>query len=153
MEMTSDYLAVAEAVLWTRGMKFLAALMTATVYVGKNNIMQAAGTDTKAKLSKELSDTISKQFPYLKKSLSKSKVAPKKPSNQALAAVDIIADELSSREWQINVHESRLKEITGTTKRRFSAPHDTKVMLSELVVQIAEASKRSYEQEKLLTSQ
>ena len=149
-EMTSDYLAVAEAVLWTRGKKYLAALMTATVYEGRNNIMQAAGTDTKARLSKELTDQVSEYYPYLKKSLSKSKIAPKKPTNQALTAVDIIADELSSKDWQINIHESRLKEITGTSKRRFSAPHDIKVLLTELVVDIAKAAEHNYNQNKLL---
>lgn len=149
-EIISDYLAVAEAVLWTRGKKYLAALMTASVYEGRNNIIHAAGTDTKARLSKELTDKINEYYPYLRKSLSKSRVAPKKPTNQALAAVDIIADELSSKDWQINIHESRLKEITGTTKRRFSAPHDIKVLLTELVVDIADAAKESYEIDKSL---
>lgn len=132
-------LAVCQAVLWHRGHKELAGLCTATA--SQNDIeFQSSGVDSRARIPKEISDELNKLFPHMKRPSGKQKTI--KLTNQAVIAIDSVADMLSMFDWILTIEDKYLRELNNnTSQRRYSIPHNVKVLLANLVLQVA---KRNY---------
>lgn len=137
-------LGVAEAVLWHRGHYVLAGLMSADIRESEYS-MQAAGTDSSARVTDELNNAILAYYPYARKSLSRAKTA--KSVNQAYAAIDLVENELSQLDYTLNLAEHQLPILTGSASgRRYAPPHDLRLKLIELVIDLAKRSEATYHQ-------
>lgn len=137
-------LGVAEAVLWHRGHHVLAGLVTADIRQSEYG-MQTGGTDSSARVSPALNETILQMYPYSKKSTSRSKTA--KSVNQAYVAIDIVEGELSELDYVLTLPENLLPALTGNANsRRYTAPHDLRIKLIELAIDVADRSKTAYYQ-------
>lgn len=129
-------LAIAQTVLWHNGHYELAGLCTATASE-ETDEMQISGVDSRARIPKELIDKINVLFPYMKRPTGKVKTA--KLANQALASIDSVVELLSNSDWVLTADETIVRKLTGNqSQRRYSIPHDIKIKLAELVIQIAQ---------------
>lgn len=128
-------LAVAQAALWHRGHKELAGLITATAGVDQNDFY-GSGVDSRARIPKEMVEEFNTLYPYSKRPTSKQKT--QKPINSALASIDHMSEMLSMSDWELTLDDQAMKELTGnSSNRRFAIPHDIKVKLASLSLQLA----------------
>lgn len=128
-------LAVCQAVLWHKGHKELAALCTAVVQPNTDE-MYTSGNDSRARIPKEMIDELDILFPFKKRPAGKQKNV--KHVNQAIANIDLVADQFSSHNWVFTIENKLLKELTTTSgHRRYFIPHNFKVMLATLVLDLS----------------
>jgi len=129
-------ISIAQTLLWEAGHKTLAALISA-IATNNRDEMMLGGIDSKARIPKELADRIGVLYPYAKVSASKKK---SKVFNSVIQAIDELASLFGQRDWIITLSDEKAKEITGHENiRRFSCPHDIKVLLAKLIIQLAES--------------
>lgn len=144
-------LAVTEAVLWHRGHKFYSALMSATL-INYEEGVSSIGMGSDARIPKEINEEILKYFPYMRKNTaSKSKTV--RTMNQAFVAIDSISALFSKGEWALTIPDERLVEITNSTRiRKMMLPHDAKIKLAELVLDLAKRGQSDYQRYLLATA-
>jgi hypothetical protein len=141
-QLIKQNLGTAEAVLWHHGFHTLAALVSADVYESDNGI-QIAGTDSRARIPKELGDELLKYYPYARKSASRSKTT--RTINQAQVSIDLLLNQLSQVDYNLILPEQYLPGLTGNSRsRRFSTPHDLGVMLVQFAIFLAKRSEAAY---------
>ena len=129
-----NLLAVAQTYCWQKGHTRLAGLITATASVNSFS-MQQSGIGSMARIPTDLLAEFNRLFPY-------SKVSGKRINttitNDAVESVNLIASEFNSQDWVLTLPEDKLEMITGNkTMRRFSCPHDIKIVLSNLAIELA----------------
>lgn len=128
-------LAVCQAVLWHKGYKELAGLCTALVQPNLDE-MFTSGNDSRARIPKEMLDELDILFPFKKRPAGRQKNI--KLVNQAVMNIDSVADQFSSYNWIFTIENKLLKEITTTSgHRRYFIPHNFKVMLTTLVLELS----------------
>lgn len=128
-------LALCQAVLWHRGHHALAGLSTAVVNQNQDEI-QISGVDSRARIPKEMLEEFAKYYPFTKRVGGKQKLL--KPINQAVVSVDNMAELLSNHDWVFTLDEKLIPFISeGNTNRRYSIPHNIKIMLASLVLELA----------------
>lgn len=131
---TISAIAIAQTVLWEKGHKELACLISAMASSSANEL-QLSGIDSRARIPKEQMDEISTLYPYSRVLSTKQKT---KPTNPAVAAIDSVASMLSQRDWILTVPDEQAAAVTGNkSQRRYSCPYDIKVLLSKLVIETA----------------
>jgi len=131
--------AVCQAVLLHRGHKELAGLVTATASMNGDEI-QVSGVDSRARIPKEMVDELNTLFPFMKRPSGKQKTI--KLLNQAVLSIDSMTEKISSSDWILTIEEKFVRDLTGSlTNRRYSIPHNIKVLLTDLVLKLA---KRTY---------
>lgn len=131
---TISAIVVAQTVLWQKGHKELAALISAVASTNDNE-MQLGGINPSARLNKEQIDELSKLYPYYKVMSTKQKT---KPVNAAVAAIDSVVNMLSQRDWILTLPDQYAETLLGNQNtRRYTCPYDIKVMLGKLVIEIA----------------
>lgn len=127
-------LAITQTVLWETGHKELACLITA---IASDNSMelQMSSIGTGAKIPDDIKMRLNELFPYNKVMPTKLKT---KPPNVAIAAIDSVANMFTQRDWNITAPNEFATLITGSRhQRRYACPHDIKVLLAKLVIQVA----------------
>jgi hypothetical protein len=132
---TVSALAIAQTVLWEKGHLELACLLTA---VASNNqdAMSLGGTDSRAKITKVQMDLLGELYPY-SRAFSTKKVT--KPPNAAALAIDSMTTMLGQRDWVLTVPDEMAKQLTQKeTQRRYSCPYAIKILLANLVIEIAQ---------------
>ena len=136
--------AVTEAVLWHRGHKFYSSLMSATLINYEDGITPV-GMGSDARIPKEITEEIIKYYPYMRKNTaSKSKTV--RTMNQAFVAVDTVCGLFSKGEWALTIPDNRLIEITNSTRiRKISLPHDAKIKLVEIVLDLARRGESAHQ--------
>jgi hypothetical protein len=135
-------LGVAEAVFWHYGFHVLAALVSADVHESERGI-QTAGTDSRARIPKELGDELKKWYPFTRKSNSRSKTL--KTTSPVQTSIDLLLEELSQLDYHLILPAEYLPGLTGSNKiRRYSTPHDLGVMLVQFAIFAAKRSKTAY---------
>lgn len=128
-------LGVCQAVLIHRGHIVLAGLCTATIGRMDNDEIYTSGVDSRARIPKEMIDEINLLFPYMKRQPGRQKT--QKLSNPALTSIDEMTDLLTQFNWVLTIEDQYVKELTRNVSQRWYAiPHDIKVMLAALVLQI-----------------
>lgn len=143
-------MAVAEAVLWHRGHKLYSSLMSADIYSYEDGVSGVSATGD-ARMPKELNEEILKYYPYMRKNTA-SKSRTTRSMNQAYVAIDHISGLFAKAEWVLNMSSSDMIEFIGTDKiRRIALPHDAKIKLAELVIDLAKRSKLTYDRYNLKT--
>lgn len=131
-------LALCQAILIHRGHYALAGLSTAIVNTNTNEI-QISGVDSRARIPKDLLEKLGVLYPFTKRTGGKQK--PLKPLNQAVVAIDSMAEQLSNHDWVLTIDESLLPLVTeGSTNRRYVIQHNIKIKLAELVIELASRS-------------
>lgn len=134
--------AIAEAVLWHRGHKFYSALMSAEIKHYEEGV-SSVGIGSDARIPKEINEEILKYYPYMRKNTaSKSKTV--RSMNQAYVAIDHIAGMFSKAEWGLTINDKRLNELFGGNVRKITLPHDAKIKLAELIIDIAKRGEKTY---------
>ena len=135
-------LGVAEVVFWHYGFHVLAALVSADVHESEWGI-QTAGTDSRARIPKELGDELKKWYPFTRKSNSRSKTL--KTTSPVQTSIDLLLEELSQLDYHLILPAEYLPGLTGSNKiRRYSTPHDLGVMLVQFAIFAAKRSKAAY---------
>ena len=128
-------MALCQSVLIHRGHYALAGLSTAVVNTNANEI-EISGVDSRARIPKELLDELMKYYPFTKRVGGKQKII--KPLNQAVIAIDSLAEQLSNHDWLLTLDESLINLVTeGSNNRRYIIKHSIKITLANLVIEIA----------------
>lgn len=124
-------IAVSQTLVWDK-YKPIAAMMSAIV-TGDGEL-QTNGIDSKVRIPPEIVKEIERVFPYTKVSISKKKG---KVENSVFKAIDEISSLLSSRDWTLTLPDHMVEQVTGQPNlRRYSCPHDIKIILAELILDI-----------------
>lgn len=125
-------LAVAQAVLWVRGHKFLSVFISAHPEYREDALLITSST-SRARIPKELVDELDRLYPY------QYKVGGKQPTrerNFALQAIDNLVSLMTQRVWIATADDEFLIEALGSNTRRLAIPYDIKVLLAQLVVEL-----------------
>lgn len=126
-------IAIAQTVLWETNHKLLACLISAVATSNSNELM-LSGIVSNARIPKELMDELGLLFPFSKVSASKKKG---KVTNSAVVSIDELAQMFSQRDWILTVPNECMMEVLGKdNNRRFSCPHDIKILLAKLIIQL-----------------
>ena len=128
----------AEAVLWTRGFKYLALVSTAYIYNGESSVMVISPVDSKMRVPEELVKRIDTLYPYTSEPTLKKTV--KKADNPAMVSIDNLSNSLIQYTWRSTSDESMITEVMGNPSRKLSIRPDIKTDLAKLVIQIGERS-------------
>ena len=130
-------MAVAEVVLWARGHKYLALLVTSHAMVSNKEII-ISPVDSKMRVPKEMSDMMDILYPYHRA------VNDKKTGiryvNPAVETIDTTTDNLTMFSWRPTADEALIKEVFGNTNRRLPIKPDIKIDISKFVIEFASHS-------------
>lgn len=133
-------LALCQSVLIHRGHYAIAGLCTSVVNSNINEI-QISGVDSRARIPKELLEQLFIYYPFTKRVGGKQKVL--KPINQAIVAIDTVAEQFSNQDWILTVDDSLIPLVSeGSTNRRYVIQHNFKITLANLVIEIAKRNWR-----------
>lgn len=124
-------IAISQALIWDK-YKPIVAMMSAII-TGDSEL-QTSGIDSKVRIPPEVMKELERVFPYTKVSISKKKG---KIDNIVVKAIDELSSLLSARDWTITLPDYMVEQVTGQPNlRRYSCPHDIKVLLAELILDI-----------------
>jgi hypothetical protein len=123
-----------EAVLWTRGHKYL-AILASSHSVSSDREMTVSPVDSKMRVPKELLDELDRLYPYCKVTNGKKQV--NKAENLASKAIDNVANGLMTHTWKPTAHPSMVEEVFGSNVRRVPIRPDIKTDLTKLVIELA----------------
>lgn len=126
-------LSLAQVVLWQKGHQKL-SLFTTAVKVQDTDVMMLSGLGTVARLTKDQIAELEKMYPYNRLPASRPTA---KIINDAVAAIDIQTNRLNSCDWILTAPDAMITEVLGKAQRRVGCPHDIKICLANLVLQIA----------------
>lgn len=128
-------MAAAQALLWHKQHYVLAALVGAVEHTNFDEL-QLGGTDSRARIPKELQEELGKYYLYFRKPSGKQKVI--KSVNPAIEAIDSVASMLSEHPWRLTIPQDWLEKVTNNKNSRlFTIPHNIKIVLANLVLEIA----------------
>lgn len=129
-----DSIVVAQTYLWQTGHKKLAALITA-IASDVNGTMQQSSIGSMARITREQMEHLTKLFPYNTVSAKRKNTIP---PNVAVKAIDIVAEQFSTRDWILTLPDRFAEEIIGSQHhRRYGCPHDIKIALAALSIDCA----------------
>lgn len=130
-----DAMAIAQACLWHRGHFELAALVSATAQSNQEEL-QLGGGDSRARIPKDMVETLFLLYPHSRRQSGKQK--PVRQPSVASANIDSLSIALSKNDWRITLPGEVVLKLTGNKNaRRYSVPHDIKVKLAILVIELA----------------
>jgi hypothetical protein len=132
-----DAIGAMEAVLWSRGHKYLAILSSAYPLLEENQITLSP-TDGKMRIPQEYLDRMDQLYPYTRSASSKKTQG--KPVNLAVESINTLCDNLSMFTWKPTAHPEMLQEVLGTTARKLPIIPDIKTDICKLVIEIGERS-------------
>jgi hypothetical protein len=126
-------IAVCQAWLWQNNHNVLSLLISATA-TNNSNEMQLSGLDSRARIAIEQMEILKKIYPFATVNSTKQKT---KPTNHAVAAIDIVCSQLSQRDWILTAPKQHIAQTLGQdTNMRFSCPHDIKILLANLIISL-----------------
>ena len=126
-------IAITEAWLWKRKHYELSCLVSAVVSDNKDDLM-IGGLDSRARISRDQMELLNKLFPY---SVNRSQRPKAKPPNDAVVSIDIMTDLIGQHDWILTSHPEHTKTVTNSISyNRYSAPHEIKMLLANLVIDL-----------------
>lgn len=126
-----------EAVLWKRGYKYLAAVLTSYAIIGNEEIT-IGNISSREQISPQLAEEIKFYYPF-HWGTSKKTGAPIQPG--VLESIDHVVDDLVFNSWRMTMAEEKVTELFGERRRKLAIPSDIKNLLGSLIVDI---EKRKY---------
>lgn len=131
-------LAVSQAVLWFRGSKELAGIITAGSIENQNNF-NSSGESTYVSIPKNLKEELTRLFPYERRPSLKKKTT--KLLNTATISINLVVDLLTANTWRLTLSEKHVLDLhEGKNHRRFPVPKNIRVLLATLVIELAGGS-------------
>jgi len=129
---------VVQAILWHKGHRELAALLTA-IEQDNDDEMQLGGTDSRARLPKDVVEKLDQLYPYSRRPTGKQRNA-KRP-NAAIETIDELNKAFGNNVWRLTLPAGWIEQVTGNkNNRRYSVPVDIKIKLANLAIEIAQRS-------------
>lgn len=127
-----------QAVLWHKGHREIAALMTA-IEQDSDDEMLLGGTDSRARIPKDMLEQLDKLFPFSRRPTGKQRQV--KRVNPAIETIEELNKGFGSNVWRLTLPAPWVEHVTGNkNNRRYSVPHDIKIKLANLAIQIAQRS-------------
>lgn len=131
-------IAVAQAILWHCNYRDLAALISGISI--PNEEYSVSYTGSRSRIPKELVAKLDEEYPFSKRG-SNRKSNVKTPS-AGQVSVELMHDEFTQTDWRLTLPPKRVEELTGNkNNKRFSAPSDLRIQLSELIYSISQSEK------------
>lgn len=129
-------MAAVQAVLWHRGFKDIAALISATV----NHSPSPSAINyapVKNVLTKEQTDTINTLYPNYR--VTKSKVQPVKNKSLQFDTINQLSNKIHAENWKLNIAEQWIDELSTMknvtmSKRDYRTPNDFKHLLVDFII-------------------
>lgn len=125
-------LGIAEAVLWARGYKYLAILITSYSMTSDDDLI-ISPLDSKMRVPTEMTDELARIYPFTREVGSKNNI---KSINIAGKAISTLADNLTAYNWKPTAHEDMLIEVFNSDIRRCVIKPDIKIELTKLVIEL-----------------
>lgn len=133
-----ELLGVAQAVLWARGYRYLALLLSCYAITSDHD-MVVSPIDSKMRLSKEMIEQIEKIYPFNKPSAMKRK-SDTRNNNIVLDTIDQLTDTVAMYGWRMTAPAVYIQQELNSSSRKFMIRPDIKTSLAELVISIGERS-------------
>lgn len=135
---TIKLLAVSQMYLWKSGHQKLSVLTTAV----PGESLSHGGIGSTARISRGQMDLLEKYYPFNRVSAKRKNTIPK---NAAVEAIDAITAELSAGDWLLTCTDAQATEVIGTSNtRRYGCPHDIKILLAKLAIEMVERERDAY---------
>lgn len=125
VDMLPNVLAACEAVLWHRGFKYLAAVVSSYAISGIEE-MHVGSISSREQVSIENLEAIKRWFPY---SWEMGKRQPASAQHGIMETVDMLVDSLIFHSWRMTIAEDKAEEVFGEKRRRLMVPSDIKNQL------------------------
>lgn len=129
---------VTEATLWSRGFKYLAILSTCVAEVSDNALL-ISPLDSKTRVPEEMMAELDRLYPFKRVAeVRRGGMKKNGPNEISLVEQSIsnLVSNLTMFSWRATCHEDMLKEVTGSTSRKFPIRPDIKTELTRLVISI-----------------
>lgn len=134
-ELVLDAMAVTTACLIHRGHTELAGLASAVAITNEEGLM-LGGTDYRTRIPAPMMEQLQVLFPYTRRSGGKQKSS--RQQNPAVISIDTVAEKFAENEWQLTLPTELVGQLTQNPNlRRYATPHDIKVKLATLTIQLA----------------
>jgi hypothetical protein len=128
-------LAVTQAILWHRGNKELAGIVTALA-LEVNGDVSFTSDSSRDRISKTTLEELSRLFPFERRPSLKKKTS--KLINTALISINTVTDLLTNNTWKLTISDSFVPELNNGRKyRRYPLPRNIKILLANLVIELA----------------
>ena len=125
---------VMEAVLWTRGHKYLALLSSSHPVVSERE-MVISPMDSKMRVPKELVEELDRLYRF-KRTDNRRKETDGKEVNLAMESIEAFTKNATMYAWKPTADGSMLEEVFGSSSRKFPIRPDIKLDLTRLVIEI-----------------
>lgn len=130
VDLLPNVLAACEAVLWHRGFKYLAAVVTSYAISGVEE-MHVGSISSREQLTIENMEEIKRWFPYV---WEMGKRVPSTAQHGILETVDMLVDSLIFQSWRMTIAEDKAAEIFGERRRRLMIPSDIKNQIVSFLI-------------------
>jgi hypothetical protein len=128
-------LAVAQAVLWHKGYRDLAALVTAMA-APADDVFYLDG-ESRSRIPKDMLEQLDNLFPFSRRPAGKQKIT--KRINAVVESIDSVSEAFSENSWLVTIPDEWVGEVTGRkTNRRYVVKSDMKIKLATLIIAIAQ---------------
>lgn len=129
-------ISLAQTVLWQKGKIKLAALLTASVpTTDNNNMFISAGGDINSRILKEQTEALAALFPFTVVCANRPKA---KQVNDGVTAIVAMSEHFQRYDWTLTLPDDLVPVVSrGTSSRRFPCPPDIKILLADLVIDVA----------------
>jgi hypothetical protein len=135
--MIVDALGALEAVLWARGHKYLAILVTSYPIISEKEMI-ISPVDSKMRVPKEMTDELDILYPY-HRAVTDKKLGTRLV-NLTAENIDTVTNNLTMFSWRPTADESMLREVFGNGNRKLPIKPDIKIDLTRLVLEIGSGS-------------
>ncbi len=132
-------LAAVESVLWWRGFKNIATIVSSQVIVGVEDV-SIGYSNTREQIHPEVVDEMKKYFPFVWGN-ARRKSTP--VQHDVLGAIDYIADQLFFNSWGMTMSDRRIIEVFGEKRRTLIIPSNIKTELCKLIIDIEQRRETS----------
>lgn len=132
-EIHASLLGALEALLWHRGHKYF-AIMISSCYLTNLEEMMISSISSREQIRPDLREELQKWFPYYCGYAKKGKDAGQIERSDITTAIDYIVDEIVNSTFRATADEDKLKEVFGEVKRRLPVFSDIRSMLAKLMI-------------------
>lgn len=133
-------LAVGEAVLWNRGHKYLAVLLSCHPIWNEKELV-VSPMDSKMRIPAPLMETLDTICPYRQPQKGKKTTHQGvKEVNMATVSIDNVTNDFMMYGWRPTASPERVEEVLGYRSMRFLIKSDIKSDLARLVIEVAQQS-------------
>lgn len=133
-----NLLAIAQAVLWLRGYRYL-ALLLGCYAITSDHDMIVSPVDSKMRLTKDQVESIERIYPFNRPSAMKRK-SDTRPDNIVLDTIDQLTDTIAMYGWRMTAPQAYILEEMRSPSRKLMVRPDIKSYIAELVISIGERS-------------